>query len=103
MSIEQMWERLAQHQPFADERGYGEAWRRMCEERTEEAAWTATEAVEELAFATLAETAAYASKAADAAGWAVWGSAVGWMEGVNWWAEYSIDGINKAEGKYANS
>ena len=37
MSLDQMWDRLAQHQPFADERGYGKAWARMCEERTEAA------------------------------------------------------------------
>jgi hypothetical protein len=25
-----MWDRLARHQPFADERGYGVEWRQMC-------------------------------------------------------------------------
>jgi hypothetical protein len=33
MTIDDMWDRLAQHQPFADARGYGEAWARMCEAR----------------------------------------------------------------------
>ena len=44
MSLEEMWTRLAQHQPFADERGYGEAWAAMCEERTEAAARAAAAA-----------------------------------------------------------
>ncbi len=34
MTLDEMWVRLAQHQPFADARGYGEAWAKMCEERT---------------------------------------------------------------------
>ncbi len=34
---EKMWERLAQNQACADERGYGEAWAKMCAERTQEA------------------------------------------------------------------
>ena len=41
MNIDQMWERLAQHQPYADARGYGPEWARMCAERTPDAAWTA--------------------------------------------------------------
>ena len=41
MTIDQMWEQLTAHQPFADQRGYGEAWARMCEEKTPEAAWAA--------------------------------------------------------------
>ena len=41
---DQMWERLAKHQPFADERGYGEAWAKMCAERTEAAVLTASAA-----------------------------------------------------------
>lgn len=38
MTIDQMWEKFEAHQPVADELGYGPEWRRMCEERTEEAA-----------------------------------------------------------------
>ena len=34
MSLDQMWEQLAAHQPLADQRGYGGAWRQMCEERS---------------------------------------------------------------------
>lgn len=44
MTLEEMWQRLAAHQPFADERGYGVAWARMCEERTPEAARIASNA-----------------------------------------------------------
>ena len=41
MNLEEMWARLAQHQPFADRRGYGPAWAAMCEERTQDSAWEA--------------------------------------------------------------
>ena len=34
MSLDQMWEQLAAHQPLADQRGYGGAWKQLCEERT---------------------------------------------------------------------
>ena len=44
MCMEEMWERLAAHQPIANERGYGPAWARMCEERTQDAAWAAAAA-----------------------------------------------------------
>ena len=53
MNLEEMWQRLAQHQPYADQRGYGPAWAAMCEQRTEGAAWAAAEA------ARAAETAVY--------------------------------------------
>jgi precorrin-3B methylase len=36
--LAEMWRELAEYQPFADRDGHGESWRRMCEERTEEAA-----------------------------------------------------------------
>lgn len=32
MSLDHMWKRLAAHQPFADQRGYGPAWAVMCAE-----------------------------------------------------------------------
>ena len=34
MSLDQMWEQLQAHQPLADQRGYGGAWKQLCEERT---------------------------------------------------------------------
>jgi len=49
MDIENMWERLAQYQPFADAKGYGEAWARMCEERTQDAALAAANAARDAA------------------------------------------------------
>jgi hypothetical protein len=36
--IAEMWRELAEYQPFAERDGHGESWRRMCEERTEDAA-----------------------------------------------------------------
>jgi hypothetical protein len=35
---EKMWERLVQHQSYADQRFYSEVWANMCAERTQEAA-----------------------------------------------------------------
>jgi hypothetical protein len=37
-SLAEMWAALAEYQPQADANGHGESWRKMCEERTEEAA-----------------------------------------------------------------
>lgn len=36
--LDEMWARLGEHQSFADERGYGREWRKMCEQRTKIAA-----------------------------------------------------------------
>lgn len=36
--LTEMWTRLEAHQSIADQRGYGDAWKRMCVERTEDAA-----------------------------------------------------------------
>jgi hypothetical protein len=60
--LAEMWAHLEAHQSFADERGYGLEWKRMCEQRTEEAAYAA----EEAAYAA-EEAAAKAADAADAA------------------------------------
>jgi len=43
---EKMWERLVQHQPYANQRGYGEAWAKMCAERTQEVADAAAMAID---------------------------------------------------------
>lgn len=42
--LTEMWTELEKYQPYADEHGFGAEWRRMCEERTEEAAWAAASA-----------------------------------------------------------
>lgn len=44
VNLDEMWARLATHQPWADQRGYGKVWARMCELRTEEAALAAARA-----------------------------------------------------------
>jgi hypothetical protein len=44
--LEPMWDALAKYQPYADQDGHGDSWRRMCSERTVKAAWYATEAAE---------------------------------------------------------
>ena len=78
MTIDQMWERLAAHQPYADQRGYGEAWAQMCAERTPEAA----EAAAAAAWAVLATQ----------AWWAAWAAARGATDEATGW-------IEKAEGR----
>jgi len=49
MDIEKMWDRLTQHQSYADQRGYGEAWTKMHTERTREAALNAAKAASDAA------------------------------------------------------
>jgi hypothetical protein len=39
--LAEMWRELSEYQTQADKDGHGESWRIMCEERTEEAAWSA--------------------------------------------------------------
>ena len=34
MELNQMWQRLEKHQPYADKAGYGPEWQAMCTERT---------------------------------------------------------------------
>jgi len=71
MTLEEMWNRLAAHQPFADRRGYGPEWARMCAERSEAAAreaHAAAEAVVDAAWVAWADALAVdAQWAADAA------------------------------------
>jgi hypothetical protein len=42
-TLNEMWARLEQHQRFADQRGYGAAWKIMYEQRTPDAADAAVE------------------------------------------------------------
>lgn len=84
MNLDEMWNRLAQHQPYANQRGYGEAWERMCKARTPDAAaaveWAAAEAGE--AAARAADAAWVAARAAEAveAAWADAEAAIKWIE-----------------------
>ena len=91
-TIEQMWEKFAEHQPEADRLGYGAAWQRMCDERTEEAvdaAWWA---------AWVARGAARAARwAAEAASWAAASWAAADAADAERWAERAIECINQAE------
>jgi len=85
MTLDEIWERLAQHQSYADQKGYGEAWAKMCAERTQDAAWEAVQAT---------EVSAAAEQAADVA-WAALRAA----EEVEELATNAIEWIEKAEGK----
>jgi len=89
-TLDQMWEKFEAHQPFADELGYGPGWRRMCEERTEEAmraayatAWVTARAID------AAAAAASAASAVDAA----------YAAGRVAWAKRAIEYIEQAEGR----
>jgi hypothetical protein len=55
---------LPQVQPLADQRGFGDAWRRMCEDQTEEAAWAAWAAAAQAAEARASAAAIAAAEAA---------------------------------------
>jgi hypothetical protein len=55
--LEPMWDALAKYQPYADQDGHGNSWRRMCNERTPKAAWDASEAAQ-----TPAAAAAYSAR-----------------------------------------
>ncbi len=42
--LAEMWRELSEYQPMADADGYGEAWAKMCSERTQDAAMRASAA-----------------------------------------------------------
>jgi hypothetical protein len=82
MTLDEMWARLAQHQPYADKHGYGPAWATMCKKQTAKAAFAAcaaADAVDSVGAANAAGDAAWAAAdavdavgAANAAGDAAW-------------------------------
>ena len=87
--LTEMWRELERYQPYADKRGFGEAWKRMTTERTPgaaaaagETAWAARHAASDAAW-----TAVAAAWAAGAAGDATWAAA---------WAQLAIENIRAA-------
>lgn len=52
-----MWEELEEYQFYAEDLGFGDAWARMCVERTEESAWAATLAAAHAAYSRPSRTA----------------------------------------------
>lgn len=87
ITLDLMWEKFAEHQPEADRLGYGEVWRKMCDERTEDAAADAA-----WAPVTPIEAALAAWSAADAEALAAVDAAR-----AERWAKYAIAYIEKAE------
>ena len=91
--LNKMWTELERYQPFADKRGFGDAWRRMTAERTEEAAaYAATAAWATAAWAT-------AGTAAAAAAWAIYVTAtksVEWERNSAVWVQRAINDIRTA-------
>jgi len=80
-TFDEMWKRLKAHQPRADKRGYGKEWKRMCTERTPQAAEAASDA---------------AWAAGDAAAWAASWTAMVTANASTTWPN-AIKNINKAE------
>lgn len=64
--LNEMWQELERYQPYAEKRGFGAEWLRMCRERTEKAAHVAADAAGDAARAA-AWYAAWAAEAAVAA------------------------------------
>ena len=69
--LNEMWQELERYQPFAEKHGFGEAWKRMTTERTEDAAKAAMFAsvAWDAAAGAAGEAAACAAYAANAAEW----------------------------------
>lgn len=64
MTLDQMWNRLAEHQPYADKKGYGKEWEALRMERTHNTA----QAVGDYLWVNKHH---YAAWAAWSAGWAM--------------------------------
>lgn len=86
-TLNEMWTRLEQHQPLADQRGYGAEWKIMCKQRTPEAAEAAR----------AASDGSWAADAADAASEAAWWAAARDAASEAAWVAEAIEHINKAE------
>jgi hypothetical protein len=83
--LDWMWKTvLPSVQPLADERGFGDVWRRMTTERTKEAAAEAAEAAEAAAWAVRAAEAAEAAEAAWAAARAAARAEAAWARKESW-------------------
>jgi len=71
MTLDEMWVRLAQHQPYADANGYGPAWATMCKKQTAKAACAACAAADAVDAVGAANAAEYAEWAVDDAAAAI--------------------------------
>jgi hypothetical protein len=69
--LAEMWAALAEYQPQADRYCHGDSWRRMCEERTEEAALAASRVATWVAARAVGYAARAVGYAARDAGYAV--------------------------------
>jgi hypothetical protein len=88
--LAEMWRELSEYQTQADRDGHGESWRRMCEERTEEAAQAAYQE---------RQASSHVSAAAYGAWWAAQRDAAARRlskEAVEW-AANAIDAIRRAK------
>jgi len=90
-TLDEMWQRLEAHQPYADKYGYGPAWMIMCKTRKPQAAWDAACAAGDAAWA-----AWDAARAARDAACAARGAA----RGAAWAADVAVNHIEIAEKFY---
>lgn len=85
--LTKMWRELERYQPYADKRGFGDAWRKMCEHRAGKAPWSAPW-IAVSAARSAGRAAAWAARdAAWAAGWAADDAA---------YAQVAVERIRKA-------
>ena len=98
--LAEMWRELAEYQPMADADGYGEAWAKMCSERTKQAARDAGFAAHAVAVGSRTQLAKLAAHdARDSTLFAGWASG-NYVEGLKAVAEdchSAIDAIRRAK------
>jgi hypothetical protein len=98
--LAEMWRELSEYQPMADANGYGEAWAKMCSERTKQAARDAGFAAHAVAVGSRTQLAKLAAHdARDSTLFAGWASG-NYVEGLKAVAEdchSAIDSIRRAK------
>lgn len=92
-TLDEMWQRLAQHQPYADKYGYGPSWMIMCKVRSYKAAVSADNQVLHEGASWDAAYAAYSASGAVS-------SLTTYLVTVH--AASAVNYINKAEQLYDN-
>ena len=104
ITLDEMWQRLTQHQPYADKRGYGADWMIMCKVRNHKAAYAAELAADAVSRVENARNGKTHEMygimyAADAAWWA--SMAIRAKSGNRDYAK-AVSCLNKAEHLYDN-
>ena len=98
-TLDEMWQRLAQHQPYADKYGYGPSWMIMCKVRNHGAAWAVRRAVLNIRWISAgarSATALAVSSAVDG----IYGNGDRWLRAC---IDLSVQHIRVAEHHYDNA